>query len=349
MDNATRYQRNIADGLERAWGATAGDEMRRDLDEIRLVIFSDHHRGLRGKSDDFRRCEQAYSAALGFYLEQDYDLHLLGDVEEFWGHSPRKVMRSYPETLELEGQFLARDRLYRYWGNHDDLWSERSVVEDLLEPVYDQHTEVREALRIVVEREGKELGTLFLVHGHQGEFWSDRHGNKARWLVRTFWRPYKRLSRTPSSTPATDNRLRRRHNVAMYLWARRHPGLALIAGHTHKPVFLMQENVEAMQAGLEINRADREVDAEELARERAELEWVRAGQRNRFYQMDQSLRPLCPCYFNSGCCSFADGEITGIEISDGRIRLVQWPDDRGWPRPRVLASADLVDVFEDLR
>lgn len=348
MDDATRYQRNIAHGLQRAWEAASSEELRRDIQEIRLVIFSDHHRGLRGKTDDFRLCEQAYSAALGYYLEQDYDLHLLGDVEELWGHNPRKVMATYPETLDLEGQFHARGSLYRYWGNHDDLWSERATVEDLLEPIYDQQTRIREALRLVVTDDGEELGSLFLVHGHQGEFWSDRHGSKARWLVRTFWRPYKRISRTPSSTPATDHRLRKRHNVAMYLWARTHPGLALIAGHTHKPVFLKQENVEAMRAGLEINRADKDIDPEHVARERADLEWVRAGQRHRFYEMDESLRPLRPCYFNTGCCSFADGEITGIEISEGRIRLVKWPDDRGRPRPRILASADLRDVLNDL-
>ncbi|MFO7768512.1 MAG: hypothetical protein R6W82_06125 [bacterium] len=349
MDDSTRYQRNIARGMERAWEGAETEEVRRDLEDLHLVIFSDHHRGLRGKTDDFRLCEQAYCAALGYYLEQGYDLHLLGDVEELWGHDPRKVMETYPETLALEEQFLARGVLYRYWGNHDDLWSDPRTVDELLRPAYKRGIEVREALRLVVEEEGKEVGTLFLAHGHQGEFWSDRHGKKTRWFVRTFWRPYKRLSRTPSSTPATDNRLRKRHNIAMYLWARTHPGMALIAGHTHKPVFLMHENVEAMRAGLEINREDRDVDMQELARERADLEWVRAGQRHRFYEMDELLRPLCPCYFNTGCCSFADGEITGIEITEGRIRLVQWPDDRGRPRPRTLASADLREVLGDLR
>ena len=32
-----------------------------------------------------------------------------------------------------------------------------------------------------------------------------------------------------------------------------------------------------------------------------------------------------PCYFNTGCCSFPDGDITGLEIADGMIRLVRWP------------------------
>ncbi len=31
-----------------------------------------------------------------------------------------------------------------------------------------------------------------------------------------------------------------------------------------------------------------------------------------------------PCYFNSGCCCFDDGDITGLEIENGLIRLVKW-------------------------
>ncbi len=31
-----------------------------------------------------------------------------------------------------------------------------------------------------------------------------------------------------------------------------------------------------------------------------------------------------PSYFNSGCCCFSDGDLTGIEIEGGFIRLVKW-------------------------
>jgi hypothetical protein len=55
------------------------------------------------------------------------------------------------------------------------------------------------------------------------------------------------------------------------------------------------------------------------------------------------------CYFNSGCCAFEDGDITGIEIADGWIRLVRWPDDAGNPKPKILESAALNEVFESVR
>ena len=31
-----------------------------------------------------------------------------------------------------------------------------------------------------------------------------------------------------------------------------------------------------------------------------------------------------PSYFNTGCCCFSDGDITGIEIANGYIKLIKW-------------------------
>jgi len=56
-----------------------------------------------------------------------------------------------------------------------------------------------------------------------------------------------------------------------------------------------------------------------------------------------------PCYFNTGCCSYSDGDVTGIEIVNGEIRLVRWPDDQGNPKAKILDSANLrTDVFDKL-
>jgi hypothetical protein len=52
-----------------------------------------------------------------------------------------------------------------------------------------------------------------------------------------------------------------------------------------------------------------------------------------------------PCYFNTGCCAFEDGDITGIEIAEGEIRLVRWPDDDNRPMRKVLQSESLTNVF----
>ncbi len=48
-----------------------------------------------------------------------------------------------------------------------------------------------------------------------------------------------------------------------------------------------------------------------------------------------SERPGQTCYFNTGCCSFDDGDCTGLEIAEGKTRLVRWPDDDGNPKKKT--------------
>jgi hypothetical protein len=52
-----------------------------------------------------------------------------------------------------------------------------------------------------------------------------------------------------------------------------------------------------------------------------------------------------PRYFNSGCCCFNDGDITGIEIADGNISLVKWYyDEQHQSKKQVLQMDSLVNV-----
>jgi hypothetical protein len=348
MHDATRYQRNIAHGLSRAFRQSGRDELTLDHQEIRYIIFSDHHRGGKARTDDFRLCERAYMAALGYYLEKDYTLLALGDVEELWASTLESVIHDYPATVALEREFHQAGRYLRFFGNHDDLWSDAHYVTRHLEPLYRSPLSVMEGMRIAVRGNGREMGTLFFAHGRTGEFWSDRHGRLGRWGAHKFLLPYKRLRRTPAVTPATDNQLRKRHNIAMHKWATRQPCTALIAGHTHKPVFLTEANTDLLQFRLEEKRTDPHASREEIALDRAELEWILAQQRLRCSEVEEELRPLTPCYFNTGCCSFRDGDVTGIEISDGMIRLVHWPDEHKRPLPKILASTTLEEVFQQL-
>jgi hypothetical protein len=40
--------------------------------------------------------------------------------------------------------------------------------------------------------------------------------------------------------------------------------------------------------------------------------------------------------------------VTGIEIADGRIRLVRWPDNEGNALPEVLVEDDIREIFAKL-
>jgi hypothetical protein len=138
-----------------------------DLKQARLIIFSDQHKGQGDGADDFAPCKRPYHAALGYYLEQGHRLLVLGDVEELWECRPGPVVRHYAETLAMERQFHQEGRYVRFWGNHDDEWRELASVAEHLGPIFGDLA-VLEGLRLEVTDGATTLGTLFLVHGHQG-------------------------------------------------------------------------------------------------------------------------------------------------------------------------------------
>jgi hypothetical protein len=348
-DKAQRkYEQNVAKALNRVYDSDATEEQEIDLDTARIVVFSDHHKGARDGADDFFRCERAYAAALAYYLEQEFRLVCLGDVEELWECTPEEVVKSYGDILRLEAQYHRAGLYERFWGNHDDQWSDSKDVAKHLGDMFPD-LRVRQALKLRVVRGGERVGLLFLVHGHQGTLDSDRYKWFSRQFVRHIWRPAQRRLNMASTTPARNFVLRARHDAAMFRWARGHPDRpVVISGHTHRPVFwdsrppVPAESDKALAARLEELRAAK-ADKKELAELHARIESNRAEARAKGPPPIE-IKP--PCYFNTGCCSFGDGDITGIEIAEGHIRLVRWPDDSDEPKLKCLVQEDLATILD---
>jgi hypothetical protein len=348
-----RYHRRVAAALDDALArARESPGQTVDLTRDRCIILSDQHRGARNRADDFRWSERAYNAALAKYYTMGHRLIVLGDAEELWQERAGVVIEAYRHTLELEARFHADGRLHRVWGNHDDAWNSELLTRLYLDPAYGSPPlDVREHLLVPVHLDGTLLGTLFFVHGHQGTATSDRWAGLARIPVRYVWRNVQRVTGYGWSTPATDWRLRARHNIALYTWSTRQPGLILVAGHTHRPVFKSKSHADELRTELDAAEErlagapdDREL-RETVGNLAAELEWVRS-QEHQASGPEGTTTMQRPSYFNAGCCSFRNGHITGIELADGEIRLIRWPDDANRPRERVLARADLRAVLE---
>jgi hypothetical protein len=328
--------------LQELFDSEAQHETVLDLESARVIVFSDQHKGQRDGADDFRRCERAYNAALGYYFAKGYTLMALGDVEELWECRPKDVIANYGYTLALEANFHRDGRYLRFFGNHDDQWESPRSVMKFLDEFY-PGLEVKEGARFRVRKGDADIGTIFLAHGHQGTTMSDKYKWISRFVVRNVWRPVQRLLKKPSTTPATDFILREKHDLAMYGWAEEQEKTVLIVGHTHRPVF------SGITHHAQLERQLSTATGERAAELRAELEWVKAQDGGIPGTSEALGAAVKPCYFNSGCCSFGDGDITGLEIVDGKIQLVRWPDDDGKPKPKVIASADLAsEVFAKL-
>lgn len=345
------YQETIARGLTEALGRAKRLDW--DLDETRLIVFSDLHRGQRNHADDFRHCEETFRRALGFYFEAGYTLVVLGDAEELWEGWPGKVVPAYESSLELESEFhrTNTNRYFRVWGNHDDIWQYPSRVSKHLGSIFGA-LPVPEGLDVTLHRNGGRVGRVFLVHGHQGTPGSDKWARLSRHFVRWVWRPIQRLTKISVTTPAENWELRGKHDRAMYDWAAERNDLVLIAGHTHNPVFVSRPHVATLERleGKVAGESFEAVNPEQTGQRdhiEEEIAWAKVessvvGSETAGTGRDRS------CYFNAGCCSFSNGDITGIEIVEGRIRLVRWSKDLDRPAHRVLEAQDLTGVFAAL-
>ena len=326
----TTYADEIARGLTRVYNQNSIDE-EVELTDMRMAVLSDLHKGQRDRADDFQICEHTYRAAADHYWLEEFELLLLGDIEELWECRPNPVIREYEDVLLSEQRFADASparRYKRFVGNHDDLWYYPDEVRKHLAPYIDGNP-VIEGLRLKVRDQGDLLGELFLVHGHQGTLESDRFAGLSALVVRYVWRPIQRLFNIRSSTPSNNFVLRAKHELAMYSYAEQQSGMVLIAGHTHHPVWEGLSLEQAMETQRAIGPTP-EVDPRWMSEQTAEA---------------VPLPGRKPCYFNSGCCSYSDGSITAIEIADGEIRLVRWEPSPA-PNRVVLFSADLAGVLQ---
>lgn len=332
--------RSIARDLTRVLGDPATARRALDIDTPhRYAILSDQHKGARDGADAFRQCEPAYTAALTHYRDRGFTLILLGDVEELWEQGFEEVARHYSALITLEASFGA-DRYIRIYGNHDDDWMDPARIARLLAP-HVPVPDVHEGLRFDVTRGDAPLGTVLLVHGHQGTFFSHRARNLSR-FVRRLWRPLQRASGLRARTPSTDPCLRASHDRAMHAWAAAQQKVVLIAGHTHRPVWSSRTHLQKLEAERNSLLTEPDWRTPDASRRLADLEGQIAARLREHPRCDDPVQTL-PAYFNTGCCIFDDGDITGMEIEDGVLRLVKWP--AGGAEPRRAFEEERLEVL----
>ena len=167
-----------------------------------------------------------------------------------------------------------------------------------------------------------------MTHGHQGDLQSD--GNKfSKWFVSDIWGPFQAYLRINPNTPSTNNALKTAHNKMMYEWSSKRKNTLLITGHTHQPVFKSFTHIELLYSQLD--EAKEKQDTTAIAQITTELKLVKAKDTNL-----PQFKGYLDTYFNSGCCCFDDGDITGIELENECIRLIKWKYNAGKLSERIV-------------
>lgn len=284
-----------------------------DIATDNFIIFSDQHKGNKDYADDFKDNEANYVTALEYYLHQGYHYINLGDAEELWKYTADKVVPGNAAALQAEANFQAVKRYYRTFGNHDLLWKNDLDVTLHLKSFFKMPLPVYEGLILRANVNGEPL-QIFLTHGHQGDKMSDNNAFST-WVIAHIWSPIQRFLQININTPANDFYLRDKHNKLMYDWSSHKRNLLLITGHTHKPVFASGKYTPSPAHTINLR---------------------------------ENTSAIKPTYFNTGCCCYNDGDITGIEIAGGFIRLIKWHTDNGVPGRLVLEEKELGALVKDL-
>lgn len=287
-----------------------------DPSHDRFIIFSDHHRGAKNWADDFREAEPNYLTALDHYNREGYTYISLGDAEELWENTLLQVKKHNTVSFEAEKLFIQRQAFFKVFGNHDLYWANDPFASWQLKRIYGQDVAVYEGVILRIQKP-KGHFDLFLTHGHQGDRSSD--GNWfSKFFVANIWAPLQAYLRINPNTPAYDIQIKTTHNRIMYEWSAAQQDLWLITGHTHQPVFASLTHLERLHRDLIFAERDNLVDKAKAIKE----EIIRRQREYKSLSVD--FMQMTPNYFNSGCCCFVDGDITGIEIAGGEIRLIKW-------------------------
>lgn len=305
----------------------------------KFIIFSDQHKGARDFADDFSMAEKNYLQALDYYNKLIFSYINLGDSEELWENLLESVIKHNKKTFAAEKEFIARNAFIKIFGNHDLYWDNDPLSQFNLNRIYGKVIRIYEGAILRFKTKEKVLD-IFLTHGHQGDLQSD--GNWfSKWFVSTVWAPLQSYLKINPNTPAYDNQLKSVHNVLMYSWVAEQKNIALITGHTHQPVFASLTHLERLYAKLA--KANIENNGIEIDSLTAELD-------KRVAKGDEQpkLNKYKSAYFNSGCCCYNDGDITGIEIENGIIRLIKWSFQiTAEPKRYVLEEMELEKLFDD--
>ena len=281
----------------------------------KFIILSDQHKGARDGADIFEKAERNYLEALAYYDQQNFFYINLGDSEELWENLFVTVKRHNKATFEAEKKFIGRNAFVKIFGNHDLYWDNDPLAELSLEEIYWQKVEIYEGA-IIRASVGKRELEIFMTHGHQGDLQSD--GNWfSKWFVSDIWGPVQAYLHVNPNTPSTNNVLKTDHNRIMYEWSSKQRNCLLITGHTHQPVFKSFTEIESLYQKL--GAAKDTGNAEDI-----NAIQNRIDQRHAKGDITPDFKGYLDTYFNSGCCCFDDGDITGIEIEKDSVRLIKW-------------------------
>ncbi len=182
----------------------------------RYVIISDCHRGEGGANDNFLRNQHLYYAALEHYFRRGFFYLELGDGEELWeNRSQERIETCHEDVYCMFRQFERNHRILRLYGNHN--------------------MELKSTLAEAAILENREGGKdIYMLHGHQADFFNSVCWKLSRFLVRYLWKPLERFGVNDPTSAARNYKKLEKYERCLESWTQENQ-VYLAAGHSHRP------------------------------------------------------------------------------------------------------------------
>lgn len=211
----------------------------------KFVFFSDCHRGDNSFADDFANNRNIYFHALKHYYAEGFTYCELGDGDELWENLTfQPILEAHKNVYELMQLFYDQDRLHLIWGNHDMVYRNPKYVEKYLYSYFDERSGEDKPLfpnitvnEAIILKHSQTQQEVFLVHGHQADWWNFIFWKWSRFLVRVLWKPLNVMGIADPTSPAKNYKELIKVERRTKKWIIENNNLITIVGHTHRPRF----------------------------------------------------------------------------------------------------------------
>jgi predicted phosphodiesterase len=214
-------------------------------DASKFILFSDCHRGDNSFADEFANNRNIYFHALTHYYREGFQYCELGDGDELWENLKfQDVFDAHKNVYQLLRKYHLENRLHMLWGNHDMVYKDPKYVKKHLSSYFELIDESNKALftdityhEALILKHRDSGQELFLVHGHQADWWNYTFWRWGRFLVRVLWKPLQVWGIADPTSPAKNYKELIKVERRIKKWILAHNLQLTIAGHTHRPRF----------------------------------------------------------------------------------------------------------------
>ncbi len=206
----------------------------------KFFFFSDVHRGDNTWADEFAQNQSIYAHALEYYLNMGFSYVEVGDGDELMkNRQSQHIHTAHAGIFKTLRKFYSQGRFFYIHGNHDIQYQQKEYAsrnltfsynpyQDKREPLFPD-IKVHEGLVFVHQESG---GSIFVTHGHQGEYLNDHFWKLSKLLLRYVWRPLQLIG--IQNPYRVSNNEHRQKDIELQLldWIREN-NQPLLCGHTH--------------------------------------------------------------------------------------------------------------------